>query len=93
MRYEVRLIHQAEKDLDDIKGKDFDLIKNKVIALSKNPRPFGSKKLINEEGYRIRAGIFRILYRIDDLAKRVFTYRIKQRKDAYRWGTSHHKIA
>jgi len=37
-----------------------------------------------EEGHRIRIGDHRVLYRIDEDSKRVYIYRIKHRKDAYR---------
>jgi len=59
-------------------------VKEKILPLSANPRPFGCQKLTNEDGYRIRAGNFRILYRIDDNAKEVLLYRIKHRREAYR---------
>ena len=84
MNYAISLIPNARKDLDDVKGKDFEYIKNKIIALSSNPRPFGSQKLTNEEGYRVRAGDFRILYRIEDSSRHVIIYRVKRRSHAYR---------
>lgn len=83
MKYRIRIIPRAEKDLDAVAGHDFDAIKKKVLALSENPRPFGCKKLTADEGYRLRAGDFRILYRIDDHAKEVIIYRVKYRKEAY----------
>lgn len=84
MRYEVKIIPKAQKDLDDIKGKEFENIKEKILSLSENSRPFGCQKLILEDGYRIRAGDFRILYRISESVKTVFIYRIKHRKESYR---------
>ena len=84
MKYALRVIPKAQKDLDDIHGKDFESIRKKIRSLSGNPRPFGSKKLTIEEGYRIRVGRFRILYRIDDSTKEVIIYRVKHRKEAYR---------
>ena len=84
MKYALKIIPKAQKDLDIIRGSDFDFIKKKILSLSSKPRPFGCKKLTNEEGYRIRAGNFRVLYRIDDSAKIVIIYRIKHRKEAYR---------
>jgi len=84
MKYRLKIISSAEKDLDAITGRDFDAIKKRILSLSANPRPLGCQKLTNEEGYRIRSGNFRILYRIDDLAKEVLIYRVKHRKDAYR---------
>ena len=84
MKYSLRVIPKGQKDLDGTRGKNFEAIKKKILSLSGNPRPFGCKKLTNEDGYRIRAGDFRILYRIDDPAKTVIIYRVKRRKDAYR---------
>lgn len=49
----------------------------KILSLALNPRPPGSKKLTEKEGYRIRAGDYRILYTIDDETKAVVIYRIK----------------
>lgn len=82
--YYLRIIPKAEKDLDSISGRDFDTLKKKILSLSAAPRPFGCQKLTNEDGYRIRMGNFRILYRIDDNTKEVIIYRIKHRREAYR---------
>jgi mRNA interferase RelE/StbE len=84
MKYALKIIPKAQKDFDNIRGKDFDFIRNKIFSLSKNPRPFGCQKLTKEDGYRIRSGDFRILYRVDDPAKEIIIYRIKHRKEAYR---------
>ena len=84
MKYALKIIHKAQKDLDSIKGKDFNFIKKKILSLSSNPRPFGCNKLIQEEGYRIRAGNFRVLYRIDDSKRYIIIYRVKHRKESYR---------
>jgi len=84
MIYHLKIIPKAEKDFDSISGRDFEALKKKILSLSATPRPFGCQKLTNEDGYRIRAGDFRILYRIDDNAKEVIIYRIKHRREAYR---------
>jgi len=80
----VFLLPSAQRDLDDLKGESLQLVMKKIRLLSEEPRPFGSLKLTAEEGYRIRVGNFRVLYRIDDVAKKVYIYRVKTRKDAYR---------
>ena len=56
---------------------DYNTIKESAEANAK-------QKLAADEGYRIRAGDFRILYRIDDRAKEVIIYRVKHRREAYR---------
>ena len=82
--YRLKVIAQAQKDLDTFYGKAFDKIKKKILSLSANPRPFGAIKLTQEEGYRLRVSDYRILYRIDDKLKEVIIYRVKHRKEAYR---------
>ena len=82
--YEISIIPSARKDLDDLDKKVFTQIKNKIISLASNRRPSGSLKLTAEEGYRIRSGNYRILYRIDDKNNIIYVYRIKHRKESYR---------
>ncbi len=84
MKYTIKIIPKAQKDLDKVKGKDFNSIRDKILSLSITPRPYGCVKLIQEEGYRTRTGNFRILYRVDDAAKEVIIYRIRHRKEVYR---------
>lgn len=82
--YKLKILPAAQKDLGLLRGKIFQRIKNEIILLSNNPRPYGALKLTNENGYRIRVGDYRVLYRIDDKEKEIFIYRVKQRKEAYR---------
>ena len=81
--YELFVLTPALKDLDRLEASVFERILKKIRALSKDARPPGCLKLTGEEGYRIRAGDYRILCRIDDASKRIFIYRIKHRKDVY----------
>jgi mRNA interferase RelE/StbE len=81
--YELKIIPLAQKDLNQLRGKIFNKIKNEILNLAKNPHAFGCIKLTAEDGYRVSLGDYRILYRIDDKLRVVFIYRIKHRKDAY----------
>jgi len=57
----------------------------KIASLEVNLRPQGIKKLrLEGETYRLRVRDIRIIYRIDDREKKVFIYRVKHRKEAYR---------
>jgi len=81
--YELLVLPAAQKDLDKLEAPVFAHILKKIRALSEDARPPGSLKLTDEDGYRIRTGDYRILYRIDDALKRIYIYRIKHRKDVY----------
>lgn len=82
--YDVFVLPQAQKDLDKLGPSVFERIVKRVRLLAKDPRPQGSLKMTSEEGYRIRIGDHRVLYRVDDDPRRIYIYRIKHRKDAYR---------
>lgn len=84
MPYEIILKPSAQKDLDLLPDKEVNRISKRIQNLSFNPRPIGSQKLSDIEGYRIRSGDYRVLYEIDDENKSVFIYRIKHRKEVYR---------
>ena len=81
--YELFVLPAAQKDLDKLEAPVFARILKKIRALSEDARPPGCLKLTDEDGYRIRTGDYRILYRIDDVLKRTYIYRIKHRKDVY----------
>lgn len=42
------------------------------------------KKLSNREGYRLRSGNYRIIYKIDNKSKTITILTVAHRKDAYR---------
>jgi mRNA interferase RelE/StbE len=81
--YELFVLPSAQKDLDGLEASVFERTLRKIRALSKDARPPGCLKLTGEEGYRIRVGDHRVLYRIDDASRRIFLYRVKLRKDVY----------
>ena len=84
MKYHLKVIAGAEKDLQALQGHDFEAVKKKILLLAENPRPFGCQKLTGDEGYRIRSGNFRIVYRIYDDVKEVVVYKVRHRKEVYR---------
>jgi mRNA interferase RelE/StbE len=82
--YKIYLLPQTKKDLETFRKKIFQQLENKISSLSKDPRPPGSVKLTAEEGYCIRYGNYRIIYRIEDKERIVYIYRIKHRKEVYK---------
>ncbi|MFH0800235.1 MAG: type II toxin-antitoxin system RelE/ParE family toxin [Pseudomonadota bacterium] len=77
---ETSAIREFQKLPKEAKASLGDVLDN----LEREPRPLGAKKLINQEGYRIRKGDYRILYAVDDKALVVQVYRIGHRRDVYR---------
>lgn len=85
MFYEVFVLPSAERELGRIPRRDQSRILNCIEALRVQPRPIGMRKLRGQpDAYRLRQGDYRILYRVDDSAWRVFVYAVGNRKDVYR---------
>ena len=83
MNYHVKLSKNAERSLDVLPNEIVIRIYEALKKLSKNPKPFGYKKLKNREGYRIRSGDYRIIYTIDNQELLVLILTIGHRKDVY----------
>ncbi|MBI1768528.1 MAG: type II toxin-antitoxin system RelE/ParE family toxin [Bacteroidetes bacterium] len=83
MNYQVLVEKRIEKQISRIPHKDYVKIKEAILSLAKNPRPFGFKKLSAREGYRMRVGDYRIIYQIEDRQFLVIILSVGNRKDIY----------
>ena len=84
MGYIVEIVPRAEKEFLKLPPIEQKKIRNKVLSLEEDPRPFGTKKLRETEYFRIRSGDYRVVYGIDDNRKIVKILSIAHRKDIYR---------
>ena len=85
MSYEVKLRPAAQKELDALPEQDYERVAEAINALEDNPRPPRVKKLADSGLWRIRVGLLRIVYAIDDKAQLVTMVRVARRKeDTYR---------
>jgi len=83
--YEVYVGGVARRDLDRLPDRVFDRIAPHVNALGENPRPHGCRKMEGAlRDWRLRVGNYRVIYEIDDDARRVIILRVKHRREAYR---------
>ncbi len=84
MKYEVIIPRNIEKvlgALPQFAGKN---IVRHLSILEQNPRPVGSKKLRGKDGWRIRVGDYRVIYKIIEQEKIVLLTKIGHRKEIYR---------
>ena len=81
MSYEVRLRRVAQKELDALSGRDYEMIATAISKLEQNPRPKRTKKLAESGLWRVRVGYYRVVYAIDDEAQSVIIVRIARRKE------------
>jgi mRNA interferase RelE/StbE len=85
MSYNVIIKPKAKKALRKIPNSYIIQINKILHELEDNPRPFGVKKLsATEDCYRIRVGVYRIVYTIEDNILTVEVINIDHRKDVYK---------
>ena len=64
--YELVFKKSVAKDLRALPTRDVRRILNRIRALADDPRCPGSEKLSGRELYRVRQGLYRIVYAIED---------------------------
>ncbi len=83
--YQVVVERSAEKDLKRLSSEVRPRAVAAMLALGKNPRPTGSRKLAGTDNdWRIRVGGYRIIYEIADEIRIVRINRVRHRRDVYR---------
>jgi mRNA interferase RelE/StbE len=81
---QVFLKASAERELALLPTRTHDRIVERLLRLADDPRPAGSQKLQGLDAYRIRVGVYRVLYEVDDRRKRVTIYSVGHRREVYR---------
>ena len=82
--YKVYFKESIENDLKSIPKKGLRQILQRISALSREPRPFCSEKLSDQERYRIRQGKYRVIYSIQDDELTVWIVKVGSRQGIYR---------
>lgn len=82
--FSVIVKQSVAKDLRRIPKKAVARILKRIQALAMEPRPPGVEKLSEQEKYRIRQGVYRIVYEIKDEELVVMVIKVGHRRDVYR---------
>lgn len=82
--FEVAIKRSVAKDLRAIPNADVARILTCIQGLASDPRPPDSRKLSGQERYRIRQGVYRILYEIADAQLLVTVVKVGHRREVYR---------
>jgi mRNA interferase RelE/StbE len=82
--YELVFKKSVAKDLREFPKADVKRILQRIRSLVDDPRPPGCEKLSGQERYRLRQGVYRIVYEIDDEVLTVLVVKIGHRRDVYR---------
>lgn len=84
VKYKLVFRKSVAKDLRSIPNRDVARILQRMEELQENPHPVGSEKLSGQERYRIRQGVYRILYEITDELLTVTVVKVGHRKAVYK---------
>jgi len=83
-KYKLVFKKSVAKDLRSIPNRDVARILQRTTKLQENPRPVGSEKLSGQERYRIRQGLYRIIYELKDELLVVTVVKVAHRKHVYK---------
>jgi len=83
-KYELAFKKSVAKDLRAFPAKDVHRILKCFELPAQNPRPPGCEKLSSQERYRLRQGVYRIVYEIQDDRLKVIVVKVGHRRDVYR---------
>jgi mRNA interferase RelE/StbE len=81
--YELVFRKSVAKDLRQFPKVDVKRILQRMRSLADEPRPPGCEKLSGQERYRIRQGVYRIVYEIDDNVLIVLVVKLGHRRAVY----------
>lgn len=81
-----RLVFKSSvaKDLRDLPRKDVARIVARFDQLAGDPRGSGCEKLSGQDRYRVRQGVYRIIYEVRDEELVVVVVKVAHRREAYR---------
>ncbi|MDO8826164.1 type II toxin-antitoxin system RelE/ParE family toxin [Methylophaga sp.] len=82
-KYRIVFKKSVAKDLRIIPNTDVKRILKRIDELAENPRAVGCIKLTGEEKYRVRQGLYRIVYEIRDNELVVTVIKIGHRSSVY----------
>ena len=74
--YKIEIHRKALKELKRTDRQDRVRILEAIDRLAEDPRPSGSKKLSDSDDWRIRVGMYRVVYRISEQRLMVLVVRI-----------------
>lgn len=83
-RYSLRIKPSAVREIEAIPQKSHrQRVISRIRQLAEDPRPPGSDKLSGADKYRVRQGIYRIVYAIEDADLVVYVVKVGHRSSVH----------
>jgi mRNA interferase RelE/StbE len=83
VQYRVEVRRNVQKSLAKLNANLRERIAEALRRLGDEPRPPGARKLKDREGWRVRVGDYRIIYKIHDDRLVIVVVRIAHRSSVY----------
>ena len=81
--YKIEIKKSAAKEIKSLPEKYLKKVLDKISSLSNTPRPKDCKKLTGKNDFRIRVGVYRIVYKIEDEKLIIVIIKVAHRKNVY----------
>jgi mRNA interferase RelE/StbE len=82
--YKILIKPSAAKEIEEIPLRDRRRIVARIQELSTDPRLPGCQKLSGQDKFRLRQGVYRIVYSVNDDELAVLVVKVGHRKEVYR---------
>lgn len=82
--YEILFKKSVAKDFRSIPNNDVEKILKRIDSLAENPRGEGSIKLSGQERYRVRQGVYRVIYEIKESEVVILVVKVAHRSQVYK---------
>ncbi len=83
-KFRITFKKSVAKDLRSIPPADVKRILQRIEILAENPRGEGCVKLSAQERYRVRQGVYRVVYEIRDESLVVLVVKVAHRSAVYK---------
>ena len=84
-RHKLEISRTAERQLRRLPADDRRRVARAMVALGDEPHPPGSRKLTGyDDVFRVRVGVYRIIYSVASRTLVIIILKIGHRKDIYR---------
>ncbi len=81
--YKIEIKKSAAKEIRPLPDKYLKNVLDKISSLSKIHRPKNCKKLTGKNEYRVRVGVYRIVYTVEDEKLIIIVIKVAHRKNVY----------
>ena len=83
-KYSILIKPSAVKEIENIPRRDRPRIIQKIQGLANIPRPQGCEKLSGEKRFRVRQGVYRIVYSVSDRELQIIVVKVGHRRGVYK---------